>query len=335
MGWITNIYDNCAPWMIEKLGYLLNPFILNFKIENSRLLVFYFHGLFESSKQKQLNHVDPQNNITVNQFVVFIEYFLQHGYNFIKPEDLDHGLIKDRRYAMITFDDGYFNNILVLEILRKFDIPAVLFITTKNVQENKSFWWDIIYKFRSKQGNSIEKIRDEQRSLKLLKFPVIDDYVTRNFGAGAFKPLSDIDRPFNELEISHLSLDRNVSIGNHTHNHSILINYSREEIREELTISNDVLFGITGKYPVSVAFPNGNYNDMVLEATDEAGFRYAFTTEARKNHLPVEKARLICLDRYNANPATINTYGGFYRMGYEPELLSEEIKTKIKSLLSK
>jgi peptidoglycan/xylan/chitin deacetylase (PgdA/CDA1 family) len=147
---IKNTYENYSLKVIKNLGYLINPFLLNFKSEKNRLLIFYFHGLYESLNQKQLNHIDPQNNMTVLQFIDFIEYFLHHKYNFIVPEDLSNGLKEDQSYAMLTFDDGYFNNILVLEILRRYNIPAVLFITTNNVKENKSYWWDIIYQINIK-----------------------------------------------------------------------------------------------------------------------------------------------------------------------------------------
>ena len=42
--------------------------------------------------------------------------------------------------------------------------------------------------------------------------------------------------------------------------------------------------------------------------------------------------KLICLDRYHPNTTEITKYGSFFRMGYEPEDLYDELKIKIKSL---
>lgn len=323
--------NSYGPKFIKEFGYFINPLLLNFKNENNQLLVFCFHGLFESVKQKDLNHIDPQSNMTINQFVEFIEYFLNHNYKFIKPEDLLAGLNYDQPYAMITFDDGYLNNMLAFEILNKYKIPAVFFLTTKNIRENKSFWWDIVYKFRAKQGSSIETIRHEQRSLKSYKYTYIDKYIIQNFGIESFKPWSDIDRPFNESEVKNLSKSPYVSIGNHTHNHSILTNYNKEEIKEELCESNKILFDLTGISPIVMAFPNGNYNNLILEVTKDFGFRYAFTTEQKKNHLPIEYQDLICLNRYMTNTTKISKFGSFCRLGYEPDLLYAGLKMKIKS----
>ena len=60
---IKEAFDKNIPRIIEKLGLFLNPLILKFRKENGRLLIFTFHGLFESEKQKALIHIDPQNNM--------------------------------------------------------------------------------------------------------------------------------------------------------------------------------------------------------------------------------------------------------------------------------
>ncbi len=141
---IATIIRGSLRSFVEKLGFLINPLVLKIIGENNQLLVFYFHGLYKSLEQRDLNHIDPQSNMTVNQFSDFLDYFLNHNYNFINPEELLAGPKLDRRYAMITFDDGYFNNLLAIDVLRKYKTPAVFFITPKNIIENRSFWWDII-----------------------------------------------------------------------------------------------------------------------------------------------------------------------------------------------
>lgn len=332
MGKLKDRLNGFGPELIEKLGTFINPLILNFKDEGNQLLVFYFHGLFESEAQKEFGHADPQHNMTVKQFEVFIEYFLHHNFKFIVPEDLA-SLKPDQPYAMITFDDGYYSNILAAEVLAKYKIPGCIFISTKHVTENQSFWWDIIYKYRHKQGNSLDSIRTEQRMLKAHKHSFISDYIVKNFGAEAFIPWSDIDRPFTGTEVTEISHSPFISIGNHTHNHAILTNCSREEIIDELTVSNRILNELIGEIPVSVAFPNGNFNKLLLEVTEMIGFKYAFTVEPRKNSLPLASDKLICLSRFNTDTTRINKFGGFCRLGYEPDVYYNNIKSKVKSII--
>lgn len=320
--------NNIMRGLVEQLGYLINPLFLNPVRENNKLLVFFFHGLFESDKDRDLNHIDPQQNMTTGQFCEFIEYFLYHNYTFIKPDDLlgiDDNQ-SDRRYVILTFDDGYFSNMLAVDFLNKYKVPAVFYITIKNILQNSSFWWDIIFKYRIKQGLSVNKIRKEQDSLKLLGHNNIDEYIKNNFGADSFKPWSDIDRPFSESEVRSLSTNPFVSFGNHTFNHSILTTCTRDEIRNEFIESNKYIIDFAGKAPISLAFPNGYFNELVLEVAKEIGFEFACTAEPKINRLPLDKKKPVCLTRFMSNPRDIQNYGSFYRLGYSPGRLYSGFK---------
>jgi peptidoglycan/xylan/chitin deacetylase (PgdA/CDA1 family) len=330
---IKSIADKLGPVLIEKIGTFMNPLILNIKNEKKQLLVFYFHGLFESDTQKEFNHIDPQHNMTVTQFTDFIDYFLEHNFRFIVPEDLNTQEDNKSPFIMITFDDGYFNNMLAIKILERYHIPGLFFISTKNIIENKSYWWDIIYKYRIKQGKKIEEIRKEQELLKNFKNDFIDRYIIKNFGKKAFTPWSDIDRPFNINEIETIAQSSLVSIGNHTHNHAILTNYNKEEMIVELKMSNKIIYDTTGKSPISIAMPNGNYNELALEVAEKEGFKYAFTTRPAMNILQKKNKGMVCLDRYMSTTINIKKYGSFYRLGYKPDALYKNIKKRIKSTI--
>jgi len=327
------LFDELGVGFIEKFGYYANPLILKFKKENNRLLVFYFHGLFENESQKNLSHIDPQNNMTVSQFIDFIKYFSAHKYKFILPEDLNKKLDEDVPYAMITFDDGYFNNKLAIDILNRYNVPGVFFISTKNILENKSYWWDVIYKYRIREGRSIENIRCEQKSLKIFKYDHIKNYIIKNFGINAFNPWSDIDRPFNEKEVKLLAQTPNICFANHTHRHSILTNCDKKEIKEELQLSNAILQDLTGKKPLSIAFPNGNFNPLILELAEEEGFQYAFTTEPTRLLLSNRSEGMLCLGRLMTNTSKIEKFGSFCRLGYESEVTYWNIKMQLRSII--
>lgn len=329
---ITKIIDKKIPCIIEKLGHLINPVILNFKNEKHRLLIFYFHGIYESLSQKELNHIDPQNNITIHQLIEFIDYFLDNKYTFVSPKDLSTDLQKDKSYAMITFDDGYYNNSLAINILDKYKIPATIFVTTRNIFETKSFWWDIIYKYRTREHISLESIRKEQISLKKYKYAHIERYIEQNFGYKSFNPWSDIDRPFNKSELKEISQSPYISIGNHTHNHAILTNYSNKEIKDEFITSNNLLLEIIGSKPCSVAFPNGNFNNTILQIAQSEGFKYAFTTQSNINKLPIpENDKIISLNRFMVRTNNIREYGSFIRLNYNSEILYSNFKKQILS----
>jgi peptidoglycan/xylan/chitin deacetylase (PgdA/CDA1 family) len=47
------------------------------------------------------------------------------------------------RPIVVTFDDGYVDNFEVaLPLLRQYQVPATVFITTHNIDTRREFWWD-------------------------------------------------------------------------------------------------------------------------------------------------------------------------------------------------
>jgi hypothetical protein len=72
---------------------------------------------------------------------------------------------------------------------------------------------------------------------------------------------------------------------------------------------------------------------LLLDVTEEIGFKYAFTVEPRKNSLPLASDKLICLSRFNTDTTKINKFGGFCRLGYEPDVYYNTLKSKLKSLI--
>ena len=168
--------------------------------ERGGLLAFLFHSLFRDEPEIALNHVDPLQRTTMSQFLAFVEYYLNHGFQFIGPDDILKGLRPDGKYALISFDDGYYNNRLALPVLRECRVPAVFFISTDHVRKNKSFWWDVLYRERTAQGASLGQIRREGLGMKSKTTHQIEAELRAEFGADAFIPRSDIDRPFTPAE---------------------------------------------------------------------------------------------------------------------------------------
>ncbi len=99
------------------------------------------------------------------------------------------------------------------------------------------------------------------------------------------RPIFDVDRPLTADELKNLSLQPFVEIGNHTHTHSILTNYSTAAAKEEMLQAQDNLEKITGTRPLSVAYPNGNYSDGIVAAAKDVGFKMGITTLESKNYL--------------------------------------------------
>ena len=92
-----------------------------------------------------------------------------------------------------------------------------------------------------------------------------------------------MDRPLTPDELRTLSSHKLVEIGNHTADHAILLNYSKEEASKQIADAQSWLQQTTGKRPVAIAYPNGGVNDVVEAAARDAGLKIGFTTRPHKN----------------------------------------------------
>ncbi|MCL5104504.1 MAG: polysaccharide deacetylase family protein [Armatimonadetes bacterium] len=73
--------------------------------------------------------------------------------------------------------------------------------------------------------------------------------------------------------------DNGFEIGSHTLTHPHLPDISDEQLTREIADSKRKLEDILGKEVVSFSYPYGDYDDRVLAAAVEAGYRYAVTTK--------------------------------------------------------
>ena len=146
---------------IKKLDQIISIKSLKIFSEKKSLISILFHCLFTNESQIKLNHVDPQQLVTLEKFKKVIEFFVKLDYKFVTPQEIYNGLNPNENHIFLTFDDGYFSNSLALPILKFFNVPATFFISSNHILNNKCFWWDIIYRERIKQGYSGKFISKE------------------------------------------------------------------------------------------------------------------------------------------------------------------------------
>lgn len=251
---------------------------------------------------------------TVDQLCCLIEYFMGCGYTFVSPNDMERGLDIHRKYLLLSFDDGYYNNCLALPVLRQYQIPATFFISTDYVLHNRSFWWDVVYREMSKQRKTLQDIDRLCRQLKRYPVKEIDRFVLKAFGSSAFEPIGDIDRPFLFDELIEFSRSPWVSIGNHTVHHAILSVCSPQEIRREIQEAQEALSNLTGIVPKMIAYPNGNTSPQIMNECRMLGLTFGVTDKGYKNHLPLDGRSMrslqlgrFVLTKYQSEPTHFET----------------------------
>lgn len=256
--------------------------------ERSSLTTFLFHGLYANEREIEKGLVLPQQGLTVEHFRLFVEDYLSQGYEFVGPDDISRGLSGSGKYVLITFDDGYYNNVSALPVLKEYGIPAVFFISTDFVLENRSFWWDVLYREGTKRGMDFSGINHELGRIKAMTVADRKSLVSKTFGTSASFPLTDLDRPFSPSELRDFAKESGVYLGNHTGSHAILTFDTLEVVKEEFKRAQEAIQGITGDRPIAVSYPNGSYSYEVVEIAKSLGLTIGLTCDFRKAFLPLE-----------------------------------------------
>jgi peptidoglycan/xylan/chitin deacetylase (PgdA/CDA1 family) len=273
---------------IHRIGdLLLSQLYFAVKKESSSLISIMFHSVYADKREEALNTLCPGNSVTTEQLHDCLRYFSSFSYVFVSPDHIRRGLPAGSNYVLVTFDDGYYNNIRALPILEEFDAPGVFFISTTHVKKMKPFWWDVVYRERSAQGRAIDEISHEIQCLTTRSVRETEQYVLQAFGKAAIKPRGDLDRPFTPSELRVFARERCVFLGNHTCDHAFLPSHSTEEINEQLRRCQEDILEMTNVQPCIISYPYGAYDETVIGASRRAGLQLGLTVEQRKDYLPI------------------------------------------------
>src|ERR1700730_953353 len=277
---------------IQRLVHSFDGMLANLTLrlgkERNVLLSFLFHGLFLSTHEMQSGAVDPQQGITVDMFRTLVGHFRSHSYRFVSPGEIIQGLAPDGKYVLLTFDDGYYNNVRALPVLEEFDVPAVFFISTGHVKEQKAFWWDVVYRDywkRNKQPSEMERVIADY---KLLKTDEVESHLKKAYGNNALRPVGDLDRPFSLSELRKFAKHKCVFLGNHTADHAILPNYSHTEIYEQINGAQEDLKEIAGQVPTIIAYPSGGASTEIHQIAREAGLNLGIGVRPGRTQVPAK-----------------------------------------------
>lgn len=287
--------------------------------ERPGLVILALHSLCSTQSQVDDTTLAQGLNVSVEDFSALVEAMLESGYTAVSPREVAEGLEPSGKYAMLTFDDGYFNNVLALDVLERYQVPATFFVSSNHVLEQKAFWWDSLNRELVKTGLSDHARIVEIRKVKKLSAEGIDAYLQRNFGANALRPHSDRDRPFTRAELMSFARHKWVHLGNHTSDHAILTGCTPQEMARQIQGCQDVLTELAGYAPIAIAYPNGNHSPAVVEAALAAGLRIGLTVQPRKNRLPLDgPARLMTLGRFYFYGGDARAEFAKYRSGLMP-----------------
>jgi len=194
------------------------------------------------------------------------------------------------RPVLLTFDDGYRSVFeLARPILRRYRIPAAIFVCSNPVRDQQLFWFDAIARKRGEAAVSDARAGGGADWREL---------------AGRHAAAADEGDPLAPMTRDHVAqlAAEGFAIGAHTASHAPLAELSSDDQRCELEMCRDALAEWTGLRIDTLAYPWGKRGaDYTTESVDlarAAGFRTAFSTHvgfAALSKDPLERSRFVVM----------------------------------------
>ncbi len=226
--------------------------------------------------------------LTKNFTVVSLEHYLNEPGSFPNR----------RRLATISFDDGYKDNIeFAAPILKKFNCPASFYVVSGCIDNNIPTWtyiMDNVFQKTKKKGIDLQyDFVPEKFKNVPLQFITPDNQIIKDIkiwlkGISNQQRLlilqeiseqcDDVPLPANKMmswnDIRQLDQEGFI-IGSHSHTHPLLASLEgEEEISAELKVSAQKIKQETGKWPQTISYPVGSYDERVVRLSKETGYQY-------------------------------------------------------------
>ena len=248
---------------------------------------------------------EPEIALSADFFEQQMRY-LRERYQVISLEQaLDRlGTEPDRPLFVVTFDDGYRDNLLTAyPILRRYEVPATIFITCDHIESGVTSWHRMDKAIRRTSLQALDLT-----SAGLAGFPLSNHFERRQAIRSLHRLLKrledgrrlEIMREIGERcgavpderimlnwdEVRDLAAGGLVTIGSHTLSHPILTRISTERASREIGESRKLIEARIGRPVLHFSYPNGQPDDISSDVVDlvrQSGYRSACTTLPGRN----------------------------------------------------
>ncbi|MCU6434133.1 polysaccharide deacetylase family protein [Undibacterium sp. Jales W-56] len=263
--------------------------------KQGRVCIITYHRILACADP--LLETEPDVTTFYWQMKVLAEHF-----NVLPLHDAVLAMKEDRlppRAVCITFDDGYRStHDLALPILKEFNLPATVFVTTAYLGEG-NMWNDRIIEAIRRVPDGALDLQEIGMGMHPLHSLSDRRQLIKKINDGS-KYLSSEDRLNVILQLEKLTGDKSspglmltrdmlvnlsqagIEIGGHTITHPILTKLDDDVARHEIAGCKKVLEDIVGKPLRLFAYPNGkvgkDFDARHLAMAQDAGYVAAFTT---------------------------------------------------------
>ena len=234
-----------------------------------------------------------------------IEY-LKSAFDILSIDEAMSRGDSQRPTAVLTFDDGGAGTHQhLLPVVDDARVPVTVFVSTGHVESGRLYWFDRVVNALQ----VVEPIRLDLRDVGLSAYAVGPPSGANNWaqiqrllvdikaaGVARNEELAGIVeerakaaggavrvplQPMTINQVRELAACPQVTIGAHSHAHSLLTQMSGADTTADVARSRRLLQQWTGQSVEHFAYPSGEYDARVRENVISCGFRTAVTTEKR------------------------------------------------------
>ena len=264
-----------------------------------------YHSVSDTSKGE---FVYPPCTISAELFEAQIRHAVDH-YKILSIDEylefIENQIVPPRRSLLVSFDDGYLDNLdVAFPILAKYNVPAIIYLATRYIDEAEAQWVDRMYnifKYRNTQNVTIDFLsrknwnmenRTEQRALfsYLNELLITMTYEERarilECLSNSFQYEGDIPRlTLNWNEVKQITEKfPNITLGIHTDQH-LDVRTHKNELQQEVEISFNKISNATNIKPKHFSFPYERAFEGAHKVLLKSGIKSAVC------HLPQFKIR--------------------------------------------
>lgn len=252
---------------------------MSVSLQPDRLTVFTFHGVVDDGYEHPVRNRNGKH-IPVSRFEEIIRELCRGG-----PVSLGNlGGLPPYPFS-VTFDDGFANVLRnAVPILRRWAVPATFFINAQFCYPSHPghTWADLLEQHYA-NDEPVYALNELSAHRALVKTtPYIDPYRYAAWVLNGTTPPADplLDPKLSWAQVKDLAKDPLFTIGGHGDDHRILthLDDSGYELEHNVgTCLSDLHMNVGPTRLFS--YPDGRYNQKVIDTLERHGVTHAFTTE--------------------------------------------------------
>lgn len=257
-------------------------------------IILLYHRIVEDNT-KYLDK-GPGMHHHIRDFEEEIPYLKKH-YQVLPMDEviaqIKSGKGFDRPTVAITFDDGYLDNYtLAYPVLKKYGIPATIYLTTSLIDTDERTWTDqiehallqthreyfVVPALFGEQKISI-RTNEEKRTVCIglaSKLKAVADMkrkellrdIFEGLGINGSNPLERRPRIMLNWDEVREMAGNGITFGSHSHTHPILSRMPLQEAKEDILISKRIIEEQLGTKVKHFAYPNGRAEDFSEDLRD-------------------------------------------------------------------